>query len=85
MAIITALLGMLGRFAGKVLTTTLGWASVRAGAACRAGRGRPVHRRRGDPASSPSDAPARCRRRLLCPARGRLAIMDPTTPTEDDP
>jgi hypothetical protein len=28
MALITALLGMLGRFTGKVLTTTLGWASV---------------------------------------------------------
>jgi hypothetical protein len=27
-AVITALLGFLGRFAGKVLTTTLGWASV---------------------------------------------------------
>jgi hypothetical protein len=28
MAIITAILGLFGRFAGKVLTTTLGWASV---------------------------------------------------------
>jgi hypothetical protein len=28
MAILSALVGMLGRFAGKVLTTTLGWASV---------------------------------------------------------
>lgn len=28
MALITALLGLVGRFAGKVLTTTLGWAST---------------------------------------------------------
>src|SRR5690348_10129390 len=28
MALITALFGFLGRFAGKILTTTLGWASV---------------------------------------------------------